>query len=77
MNSQIRSYKTHTHNLQIPNLRKIPGPKNCELRGFTVRTLFSETLPGDREFFNETFMDVASKSGFLFVVTQNLELCTF
>ena len=23
-------------NLRIPNSRKIPGPKNCELRGFTV-----------------------------------------
>ena len=35
MHSRIRSCKTHTRNLRIPNSRKIPGPKNRELRGFT------------------------------------------
>ena len=36
MNSRIRRCETHTHNLRIPNSQKIPSPKNCELRGFTI-----------------------------------------
>ena len=41
MNLQIRSCKTHTRYLQIPNSWKIPGPKNHKLRGFTVNAFFS------------------------------------
>ena len=36
MNSRNRGYKTLTCNLLIPNSQKIPGPKNRDLRGFTV-----------------------------------------
>ena len=36
MNSPIRSCETHTYYSRNPNSRKIPGPKNCKLRGFTI-----------------------------------------
>ena len=36
INSQIRSCETHICNLRITISRKIPGPKNSEVRGFTV-----------------------------------------
>ena len=38
INSQIRSCETHICNLRITISRKIPGPKNSEVRGFTIGT---------------------------------------
>ena len=40
----VAKCKTHTHNLQIPNSQKIPGPKNRKLIGFTRALLLGGVL---------------------------------